>query len=73
MRLISALNRPPNGYECGRLTKIFRAEGSDLFVSPWFLPNELVAREAQNLDTLVFVLLVKGLQAVVLGREAAMR
>lgn len=61
----------PRWYECSRLTKVSRAEGSDLLVRPRFLPTELVAREAQNDKTLVFVLLVEGLQAFVLGCEAA--
>jgi hypothetical protein len=61
----------PRGYGCGWLTKVLRAEGGNLFVRPRFLPTELVAREAQNDESLVFVLLVQGLQALVLGCETA--
>jgi len=35
------------------------------------LPTELITREAQNDETLVFVLLVEGLEGRVLGRETA--
>ena len=53
------------------LTKILHTEGSNLFIRSRFLPTELVARETQNDETLVLVLLVEGFQAVVLGCEAA--
>ena len=68
---VVALTRSPRGHECGWPTKVFCAERSNLFVRPRFLSTELVAREAQNVETLVFVLLVEGLQAVILGCEAA--
>ena len=68
--VIAALIDPVWVRNVGGLTKVFRAEGNNLFVRPRFLPTELVAREAQNDETLVFVLLVEGLQAFVLGREA---
>jgi hypothetical protein len=54
-----------------RLTKVSGAKGSNLFVRPRLLPTKLVARETQNDQTLVFVLLVEGLEAFVLDREAA--
>ena len=64
------INSVLRGYKGGWLTKVFRAEGSNLLIRPRFLLTELVAREAQNVETLVLVLLVEGLQAVILGCEA---
>ena len=55
----------------GLLTKILHTIGSDLFVRSRFSRTELVTRETQNDETLVFVLLVEGLQTLVLGCEAA--
>ena len=55
----------------GLLTKILHTEGSDLFIRSRFSRTELVTRETQNDETLVFVLLVEGFQALVLGCEAA--
>ena len=47
------------------------AEFRNLVVGTGFLAGELVAREADNHQTLVLILLVERLQAVVLRGEAA--
>ena len=48
------------------------AELDDLFVGAGLLMAELVAGEAYDDEALVLVLLVEGLEAVVLGSEAAL-
>ena len=48
------------------------AELRNLPVRTWFLTGELVAREAENDQSLLFVLLIEGLQAVVLRGETAL-
>ena len=48
------------------------AELSDLVIGAGLLSGELVAREADDHETLVLIFLIKGLQAVVLRGETAL-
>src|SRR5271170_2826796 len=48
------------------------AEGLDLFVGAWFLGTEIVGREAEDDEPLVFILLVSRFQSAVLRRVAAL-